>query len=312
MVFLLPLIAWLAWVFFAVLIDQRIPVGRTGFISLAEEPGLFWLASVVLIVGPFLFLPGLIIGGRMDRRDEAARIDRRRSLPLDNAARRPYETSAMSNRTSLIIAVDGPAASGKGTIAARLAALYGLPHLDTGLLYRAVGLGVLDAGHSLDDAEAAEAVARALDASHLTDLDRLTDRGAGEAASRVAGYPGVRAALLDFQIAFAQQPGGAVLDGRDIGTVIAPEAQAKLFVTATPQVRATRRWKQLTARGEVIAFEDMLADIIRRDQRDAGRGAAPMVQAQDAVLLDTTDMDIETAFDAARRIVEAARAKHGL
>ena len=212
----------------------------------------------------------------------------------------------------LIIAVDGPAASGKGTIAARLAREYGLPHLDTGLLYRAVGLGVLDAGGSLDDEAAAEAVARALDAADLTDTDRLTDRGAGEAASRVAGYPGVRAALLAFQKAFARQPGGTVLDGRDIGTVIAPEAQAKLFVTATPEVRATRRWKQLTARGEVIAYEDMLADIIRRDERDAGRGAAPMVQAQDAVLLDTTDMDIETAFDAARRIVEAARVRHGL
>lgn len=213
---------------------------------------------------------------------------------------------------ALIIAVDGPAASGKGTIAARLAAAYGLPHLDTGLLYRAVGLGVLDFGHALDDAAAAEAVARALDAGDLTDTDRLTDRGAGEAASRVAGYPGVRAALLAFQKTFAGQPGGAVLDGRDIGTVIAPEAQAKLFVTATPQVRAMRRWKQLTGRGEVIAYDDMLADIVRRDERDAGRGAAPMVQAQDAVLLDTTDMDIEAAFDAARRIVEAARAKHGL
>ena len=213
---------------------------------------------------------------------------------------------------ALVIAVDGPAASGKGTIAARLAALYGLPHLDTGLLYRAVGLGLLDRGGSLDDAEAAETVARALDASHLTDTDRLTGRDAGEAASRVAGHPGVRAALLAFQKTFAGQPGGAVLDGRDIGTVIAPGAVAKLFVTATPQVRATRRWKQLTARGEVIAYADMLEDIVRRDQRDAGRGAAPMVQAQDAVLLDTTDMDIETAFDAARRIVEAARAKHGL
>ena len=216
----------------------------------------------------------------------------------------------MSN--ALIIAVDGPAASGKGTIAARLARVYGLPFLDTGLLYRAVGVGVLDAGGSLDDAAAAEAVARALDASHLSDTDRLTDRGAGEAASRVAGHTGVRAALLAFQRAFASQPGGAVLDGRDIGTVIAPEAQAKLFVTATPQVRATRRWKQLTGRGEVIAFADMLADIVRRDERDAGRGAAPMVQAQDAVLLDTTDMDIETAFDAARRIVEAARVRNGL
>jgi cytidylate kinase len=213
---------------------------------------------------------------------------------------------------SFIIAVDGPAASGKGTIAARLAELYGLPHLDTGLLYRAVGVGVLDAGGSLDDAATAEAVARALDASHLADTERLTSRGAGEAASRVAGHPGVRAALLEFQKAFAAQAGGAVLDGRDIGTVIAPEAPAKLYVTATPEVRALRRWRQLTGRGEAIAFEDMLADIVRRDERDAGRGAAPMVQAADAVLLDTTDMDIEAAFDAARRIVEAARARHGL
>jgi cytidylate kinase len=213
---------------------------------------------------------------------------------------------------ALIIAVDGPAASGKGTIAARLAELYGLPHLDTGLLYRAVGVGVLDAGGSLDDAGAAEAVARGLDASHLVDTERLTRRDAGEAASRVAGHPGVRAALLAFQKAFAARPGGAVLDGRDIGTVIAPDAPAKLYVTATPEVRAMRRWKQLTGRGEVIAYADMLADIVKRDERDAGRGAAPMVQAADAVLLDTTDMDIEAAFDAARRIVEAARARHGL
>lgn len=172
-----------------------------------------------------------------------------------------------------------------------------------------MGVGVLDAGGSLDDAAFAEAVALKLDASHLTDTDRLTSGGAGEAASRIAGYPGVRAALLAFQKAFAAQAGGAVLDGRDIGTVIAPEAPAKLFITATPEVRATRRWKQLTARGHDIAFEAMLADIIKRDERDAGRGAAPMVQAEDAVLLDTTDMDIEAAFDAARRIVEAARAK---
>ena len=214
--------------------------------------------------------------------------------------------------TSFIIAVDGPAASGKGTIAARLARTFGLPFLDTGLLYRAVGLGVLDSGGSLDDASAAEAVARALKAENLQDADRLTSGDAGEAASRVAGYPGVRAALLEFQRAFAAQPGGAVLDGRDIGTVIAPDAPAKLFVTATPEVRAMRRWKQLTGRGDAIAYEEMLADIMRRDERDAGRGAAPMVQAQDAVLLDTTDMDIETAFDAARRIVEAARVRHGL
>ena len=211
-----------------------------------------------------------------------------------------------------IIAVDGPAASGKGTIAARLTRVWGLPFLDTGLLYRAVGLGVVDAGESLDDESAAEAMACALRTENLTDTERLTSGDAGEAASRVAGYPGVRAALLEFQRAFAAQSGGAVLDGRDIGTVIAPDAPAKLFVTATPEVRTMRRWKQLTGRGDAIAYEDMLADIIRRDERDAGRGAAPMVQAEDAVLLDTTDMDIETSFDAARRIVEAARVRHGL
>lgn len=212
----------------------------------------------------------------------------------------------------LVIAVDGPAASGKGTIAGRLAREYRLPHLDTGLLYRAVGLKVLETGGSLDDAEAAEAAARGLDARSLSDDPRLTTGEAGEAASRVAGHPGVRAALLRLQQDFAAQAGGAVLDGRDIGTVIAPGASAKLFVTATPEVRATRRWKQLTARGDDIAFEDMLADIQRRDERDAGRGAAPMVQAQDAALLDTTDMGIEAAFDAARRIVEAARARAGI
>jgi cytidylate kinase len=212
---------------------------------------------------------------------------------------------------SLVIAVDGPAASGKGTIAARLARTYGLPHLDTGLLYRAVGAGVLASGGSLDDAAAAEAVARALDTSALSDDAGLTTGEAGEAASRIAGYPGVRAALLDLQRDFAAQAGGAVLDGRDIGTVIAPDATAKLYVTATAEVRAMRRWKQLTARGDQIAFEDMLADIRRRDERDAGRGAAPMVQAEDAVLLDTTEMDIDTAFDAARRIVEAARVRQG-
>jgi cytidylate kinase len=209
----------------------------------------------------------------------------------------------------LIIAVDGPAASGKGTIAARLAAKYGLPHLDTGLLYRAVGLKVLDAGGSLDDEAAAEAAARSLEVDGLSENPRLTTGEAGEAASRVAGYPGVRAALLNLQQTFARQPGGAVLDGRDIGTVIAPGAKAKLFVTATAEIRATRRWKQLTARGDAIGFEEMLADIVKRDERDAGRGAAPMVQAEDAVLLDTTEMDIEAAFDAARRIVEAARAR---
>jgi len=214
----------------------------------------------------------------------------------------------MNMTRSLVIAIDGPAASGKGAIAARLAAHYGLPHLDTGLLYRAVGVKVLNDGHSPDDPEAAEAAARSMIPAGLAEDARLTTGEAGEAASRVAGHPGVRAALLELQQDFAAQPGGAVLDGRDIGTVIAPDATAKLFVTASPEVRARRRWLQLTARGDIIAFDEMLADILRRDERDAGRGAAPMVPAIDAVLLDTTELDIETAFDAARRIVEAARA----
>ncbi len=253
---------------------------------------------------------GVGIWAMSGRSEENRRINRRLTLPLDTAASTAYEPTAMPDvKRPLIIAVDGPAASGKGTVAARLARHYGLPYLDTGLLYRAVGLAVLDAGGDLDDAEAAEAAARGIDAAHLEDVERLTAREAGEAASRVAGHPGVRAALLDYQRAFAAQPGGAVLDGRDIGTVIAPDAPAKLFVTATAEVRATRRWKQLTARGEAIAFEDMLADILKRDERDAGRGAAPMVQADDAVLLDTTEMDIDAAFDAARRIIEAARAR---
>ena len=213
--------------------------------------------------------------------------------------------------SSLIIAVDGPAASGKGSIASRLAAHYGLPHLDTGLLYRATGMKVLAAGGDLGDAGAATRAAESVTPGDLIDETALTSRGAGEAASRVASHPGVRAALLKLQQDFARQAGGAVLDGRDIGTVIAPDAPVKLFVTATPETRARRRWLQLTGRGEAIAFDDMLADIIRRDERDAGRGAAPMVMADDAVLLDTTEMDIEAAFDAARRIVEAARVRHG-
>ena len=210
-----------------------------------------------------------------------------------------------------VIAVDGPAASGKGTIAGRLAALYGYPLLDTGLLYRAVGVGVLAGAGDLDDPIAAEGVARALD---LSDLDRaeVRTRAAGEAASRVAVHPGVRAALFDLQRDFTRREPGAVLDGRDIGTVIAPRAPAKLYVTARPEVRAQRRWKQLTEQGEVVDFEDILADIHKRDARDGGRKDAPMTQAQDAVLLDTSEMTIEQAFDAARRIVEDARAHHRL
>jgi cytidylate kinase len=206
-----------------------------------------------------------------------------------------------------VIAVDGPAASGKGTIAAGLAALYRLPMLDTGLLYRAVGMAVARAGGDLDDAAEAAAAARALDPAGLDD-PALRGREAGEAASRVAVHPAVRSALFDFQRAFAGREPGAVIDGRDIGTVIAPDASAKLFVTATPEVRAERRWRQLSNQGERVEYETVLADIRRRDERDSARAAAPLVRAADAVLLDTSRMTIEEAADAARRIVEAARA----
>jgi cytidylate kinase len=207
-----------------------------------------------------------------------------------------------------VIAVDGPAASGKGTIATRLGAEFGLPVLDTGLLYRAVGVLLERAGGDLDDAEAAAAAAQGLSAAMLEDPAFRT-RAAGEAASRVAVHPAVRAALLDFQRAFAARPEGAVLDGRDIGTVIAPDAPAKVYVTATPEVRADRRWTQLIGQGEEVSFADILADIRVRDARDSGREAAPLRPAPDAVLLDTSGKTIEQAADAARRIVEAARAR---
>lgn len=205
-----------------------------------------------------------------------------------------------------VVAIDGPAASGKGTIAVRLGAAFRLPVLDTGLLYRAVGAAVLAAGADLDDESAASAAARTLKATDLDDSG-LRSGAVGEAASRVAVHPAVRAALVDFQRAFATQAGGAVLDGRDIGTVIVPAAPAKLFVTATPHVRADRRWRQLRAARPDLTFDDVLDDILRRDARDSGRESAPLRRADDAVLLDTTDLDIDHAFDAARRIVEAAR-----
>jgi len=205
---------------------------------------------------------------------------------------------------ALVIAVDGPAASGKGTVAGALAEHYGLPYLDTGLLYRAVGLQALNG--DLDDALAAAAVAAALNLNALED-PQLRTRAAGEAASRVAVHAPVRKALLDLQRRFAGQAGGAVLDGRDIGTVIAPNAKAKLFVTADPRVRAERRWKQLQGQGEAASFEEVLADIRLRDERDSGRAAAPLVAADDAHLLDTSQRSIDAAFREALRLVELAR-----
>jgi len=179
--------------------------------------------------------------------------------------------------------------------------------MDTGLLYRGVGMAARRKDLDLEDAESLADLARTLTAEDFERPD-LRGRTAGETASRVAVHASVRRALLDVQRQFAHQESGAILDGRDIGTVIAPFASVKLFVTATPEVRADRRWKQLAGQGELVSYEDVLADIRQRDERDSGRGSAPLAQAEDAVLIDTTKMDIDQAFDAARRIVDTARA----
>ncbi|MGO4406581.1 (d)CMP kinase [Bosea sp. RAF48] len=211
------------------------------------------------------------------------------------------------NKDGLVIAVDGPAASGKGTLARRLAAHYRLPYLDTGLLYRMVARAMLDAGHDIRDAAAAEQIVSSFDETAFPE-DRLRGREIGEAASVVAAVPAVRAGLLTRQRRFAAQTGGAVLDGRDIGTVICPEAPAKLFVTATPEVRAARRHKELVGRGEAVTFDGILADIRRRDARDSGRSDAPLKAAEDAVTLDTSALTVEEAVAAAIDIVERRRA----
>ena len=200
---------------------------------------------------------------------------------------------------SFTVAIDGPAASGKGTIARAVAAHFGLEHLDTGLLYRAVGARML-AG------EIPEVAASALTADDLSDPDALRGADVAQAASRVAAIPDVRSALLDFQRAFARRQGGAVLDGRDIGTVICPWAEAKLFVPAGAEVRAQRRHAELLGRGETSRYEDVRADIRERDARDAGRAAAPMKAAEDAVRLDTSDLDAVAAIAAAIEAVERA------
>jgi CMP/dCMP kinase len=210
----------------------------------------------------------------------------------------------------MIIAIDGPAASGKGTLGKRLAQHFALHHLDTGLLYRAVARALLDAGEKLDDRDAAVAAARTIDAARL-DEGRLKARGMAEAASIVSAIPEVRAALIDLQRSFAAAPPGAVLDGRDIGTVICPDADVKIFVDAAPEVRAGRRAVELRRKGESVDEAAILADIVRRDARDRTRDVAPLVAARDAHLLDTTHLDIDAAFRAAVAIVEAARAGRG-
>lgn len=207
----------------------------------------------------------------------------------------------------MIIAIDGPAASGKGTLGKRLAEHYGLRHLDTGLIYRAVAKALLDAGLPLDDCAHAAEAARRLDPAAFD--ERLKSHAIGQAASIVSAIPDVRTALVAFQRNFAAEQPGAVLDGRDIGTVICPGADVKIFVTAEPQARARRRFLELCANGQRATETDILADILRRDERDTKRTVAPLAPAPDAHLLDTTHLDIDAAFRAAVAIVEAARAR---
>jgi len=207
----------------------------------------------------------------------------------------------------MIIAIDGPAASGKGTLGKRLAAHYGLRHLDTGLIYRAVTKALVDAGDRLDDVDRAVAAAKALDPGGF-DEKALKSHSIGEAASIVSALPEVRAALLAFQRDFGRAPPGAVLDGRDIGTVIFPDADVKIYVDATPEVRARRRAAEIAGAGGAVSEAEVLADIRRRDERDTRRAAAPLRAASDAHLLDTSHLDIDAAFRAAIDIVEAVRA----
>ena len=207
-----------------------------------------------------------------------------------------------------MIAVDGPAASGKGTIAKALASRFGLPHMDTGSLYRAAALNLWrwggDPGSEFEAVRACEDIS-----SNLVDPE-LRSEPVSQIASKISAYPAVREALLERQRAFARQTGGAVLDGRDIGTVIAPDADVKLFVTASDEVRAQRRVRELLARGMPAHYEDVLCDLRARDARDMGRHSAPLTEAEDAIFLDTSDMGVNEAIEAAIRLVESRLADH--
>ncbi|MBV2142206.1 (d)CMP kinase [Falsochrobactrum sp. TDYN1] len=210
---------------------------------------------------------------------------------------------------SFVVAIDGPAASGKGTLARRIATHYGMPHLDTGLTYRAVAKALLDQRLPLDDEAIAATAALHLD---LTEMDRdlLSAHHIGEAASKVAVMPAVRRALVEAQRCFANALPSSVLDGRDIGTVVCPDAQIKLFVTASPQVRAQRRYDEIVSRGNAADFDAILADLHKRDERDMNRIDSPLRPAEDAHLLDTSGMSIETAFLAAKKLIDHALAQH--
>ncbi len=211
----------------------------------------------------------------------------------------PFEPS----RKPPLIAIDGPAAAGKGTLAQSLAGKLDLPYLDTGLLYRAIGKLMQDAGQDLDDPTAAASVAEKLAPDDLRRTD-LRGREAGELASRVAIHPGVRAALLAFQRDFAHGPRGAVLDGRDIGTVICPDADVKLYVTASAEVRARRRTDELLAKGRAVEYEAILAEVKARDTRDSGRAEAPLRPADDAIVIDTSALGVAEVLATALSIVE--------
>jgi CMP/dCMP kinase len=205
----------------------------------------------------------------------------------------------------MLIAIDGTAAAGKSTLARRIAAHYGLPHLDTGSIYRAVARDVLQAGRELTDVKAAAEAARKLDASTLSDPN-LRLKGNGEAASVIAAYPEVRAELLAFQRNFAANPKGAVIEGRDIGTVVCPDAPAKIFVSASAQARAKRRFVELKGYGVETTEETVLREIEERDKRDRERPISPLIPAKDALLLDTTELDIEKALSAALELIDKA------
>lgn len=208
----------------------------------------------------------------------------------------------------MIIAIDGTLAAGKGTIAKRLAAHFALPHMDTGRLYRATGVAALKAGVDLDDEDAVATLAASLDLDHYTESELRTAE-AGVAASRVAVLPKVRAALLQLQKDFAHQPAGAVLDGRDIGTVVCPEADVKLWVDAEVDIRGRRRHRELAAAGATITIDELTQQLRERDARDSSRKDAPMKAAADAILIDTTDLSIDAAVDKARAAVEAVMAR---
>lgn len=207
-----------------------------------------------------------------------------------------------------VVAIDGPAAAGKGTLSRRIAETYGFQHLDTGLTYRATAKALLDAGLPLDDEQVAEEMARQLD---LGGLDRsvLSRHEIGEAASKIAVMPSVRRALVEAQQAFSRREPGTVLDGRDIGTVVCPHAPVKLYVTASPEVRARRRFDEIIAGGGEADFEVIFADVKKRDERDMGRADSPLRPADDAHLLDTSEMSIEAAFQAAKSLIDAALTK---